>query len=241
MQLFSYNLHPLLLSCFMICFIAFPNMFFALSCFLVCSIVSYHVSLLFAMLYCFDDVGLAFLGQDMPKFGVCAQIYVPRRVLACSCLDLLVYVLHTMFVLRSISSGAPCHVFSQIYIFVCSLPCSCVQIYMLVVMPCASKSFLSLIISFFLCFGPFGRVQIQILWFRPTSMHLALYQRVWIISFMCINVCLLASMLYPCLPVQIQALPCFVPSVDLCLLVFETTCLCGCICPSCGLSGCYHL
>ena len=67
---------------------------------------------------------------------------------------------------------------------------------MLVAMPCTSKAFLSLVISFFLCFGPFGKVQIQILWSRPTSIHLGLYQRVWIISFMQIHVCLLASMLY---------------------------------------------
>ena len=97
--------------------------------------------------------------------------------------------------LRSMCLCTPCHIFAQIYIFVCSLPCSCVQIYMLVAMPCASKTFLSPVISFFLCFGPFGRVQIYILLSWPTSIHLGLYQRVWIFSFMHVNVCLLASII----------------------------------------------
>ena len=36
-------------------------------------------------------------------------------------------------------------------------------------------------------------------------------------------------------------LPCFMPYVGLCLLVFEATCLCGCIYPSYGLFGCNYL
>ena len=67
---------------------------------------------------------------------------------------------------------------------------------MLVAMPYAFKAFLSLAIPLFLCFGPFGRVYILILWSRPTSIHLGLYQRVWIISLMHVYVYLLASMLH---------------------------------------------
>ena len=105
--------------------------------------------------------------------------------------------------------GAFQHAYAQIYIFVCSVPCSYVLIYMLVAMPCASKHF-HLLLCLFLMFCPLGRVQIQILWSRPTSIHLGLYQRIWIILLcMCVLVCFYA--LYPCLPIQIQALPCFCP------------------------------
>ena len=141
--------------------------------------------------------------------------------LACLCLDPCVYVLFSMFMPRSTCLSVHCHACGQIYIFECFMPCSCVQIYMLVAMPYASKAFLSLVISFFLCFGPFGRVQIQILWTRPTSIHLGLYQRVWIISFTCVYVCLLASMLYirVCLS-RSRLCHDFVPFVGLCLSVY---------------------
>ena len=72
----------------------------------------------------------------------------------------------------------------------CSMPCLCAQIYMLVAMPCASIALLSLDISLSCVLALIGGVQIQILWSRPTSAHLRLYRKVWI------YVCLLASMLY---------------------------------------------
>ena len=52
------------------------------------------------MIYHFDVVGLAFLGQDMSKYNVCAQIHMLL---------------------------APCHVYAQIYISMCSLSCLCID------------------------------------------------------------------------------------------------------------------
>ena len=95
----------------------------------------------------------------------------------CLCLDLHVYMLLAILMLRSICWCALCHV--------------CVQIYILVTIPCASIAlFVSCYISF-LCFSPLGRVQTQILWSRPTSIHIGLYQKVQIISFMHTYACLL--------------------------------------------------
>ena len=164
MQLFSYNLHSLLylssqlvylLSIVYLCFILLPSMFY--SC--------YSMSpCFFNMFYCFDDEGLAFLGQDMPKY--CVFLLDPRA-----------QVLLAMFMLRSIFLCSLFHVdvSRSTYWLLC---------YVLL------KSFVSFC-TFFLFFGPLGRVQIQILRSRPTSMHLGLYQRVWIISFMYVYACLL--------------------------------------------------
>ena len=58
------------------------------------------------------------------------------------------------------------------------------------------KPFYLLLSPFSCVLAFFGRVQIQILWSRPTPIHLSLYQRIWIISFMHVYVCLLASILY---------------------------------------------
>ena len=64
--------------------------------------------------------------------------------------------LNLMFVLRSISFQAPCHVYVQIQMPMCSLPClwclcapchTCVLRSMLVTMPCASKALFSLYVS----------------------------------------------------------------------------------------------
>ena len=90
--------------------ICFPQYIFTLSCFLTWFQPFQHVSLLFSFIYCFDVVGLAFLGQDMPKFYVCDQIHVPMCFLLCSCLDLLVYVLLAMLMFIFISLCALCHV-----------------------------------------------------------------------------------------------------------------------------------
>ena len=93
------------------------------------------------------------------------------------------------------SFQAPCHAYNQILMFVCFMPCLCVQIYMLVAMPCASKALLSLIIYLSYALGLIGGVQIQFTWSRPTFVHLGLYQRVQIISLF-FYVFFLASMLY---------------------------------------------
>ena len=138
MQTFSYNPHPFLFIAFS-SFFLFNNMLFCFSQ----NVLAYqhvlwflqHVSLLFTMIYRFDVVGLAFLGQDMSKFSllVCyAQIYMPICSFSCFCLDLLLY--------------------AQIYVFMCFVPCLCAQIYMLVchvlIQPFGSS------MSFFLVFWP---------------------------------------------------------------------------------------
>ena len=104
-----------------------------------------------------------------------------------------VYAQIYMPMFRSMSLWAPLHAYAQIYVFVCSVPCWCAQIYILVAMPCYSIALLSLDISLSCVLALIGGVQIQIPWSRPTSTHLGLYQRVWIISFMHVYVCLHAS------------------------------------------------
>ena len=61
------------------------------------------------------------LSQDMSKYYVCSQIYI------CLC--------------------DPCHVYAQTYILMWSVPCLCVQTYMLDAMLCASIAFSSLDMS----------------------------------------------------------------------------------------------
>ena len=89
-----------------------------------------HVSLLFTMIYYFDVVGLAFLGQDIFKFHVCAQIYMFMLRSTCLCLDLRPFGPRVMPMFRSMCLCAPfhfcmlrstclcflCHVYSQIYV-----------------------------------------------------------------------------------------------------------------------------
>ena len=179
MQLFSYNLHSLLylssqlvylLSIVYLCFILLPSSFIVV------------IACLLAFLTCF----IALMMRAQPSWArICLnivffyQIHVPRCFLPCLCLDLYlhVYVLLSMLMLRSIFLCALFHVdvSRSTYWLLC---------YVLL------KSFVSFC-TFFLFFGPLGRVQIQILRSRPTSMHLGLYQRVWIISFMYVYACLL--------------------------------------------------
>ena len=192
MQFFSYYLHPLLYLAYNMLY-CFP---WYISCFILLYLASQHVlqlfqhvSLLPHIFYCFDDVGLAFFGQDMPKYHVCTQIYMLRCFLTCLYLNLHVDMLFDMFMLRSICSCAFCHVMLR---YMCSVPPCHVyaQIYMLVAMPCAFVAFY-LLLCLFLMFWALGRMQIQILWSRPTSIRLGLHQRVWIISFMHVFACLL--------------------------------------------------
>ena len=157
MQLFSYNQHPFL-------FIAFPFffllnemlylLFLACSCFQHVLQLSQHVYLLFSMIYHFDVVGLAFLGQDMSKFHVCAQIHMILGSFPCLCLDLHAYVFFTMFLLRSACLCLNLHVYAQIYVFMCSVPCLCAQIYVGCYAMCYFSTFCPLI-SLFPAFQPF--------------------------------------------------------------------------------------
>ena len=127
---------------------------------------------------------------------VYAQIYMPMCSLSCLCLDIHAYVFFAIFMLRSMCLWASCHTYAQIHVFIRSMPYLCLQIYMLVAMPCAFIATLFLDVSLSSVLALIGRVQIQIPRSRPTPIHLGLYQKVWIISFMRVYVCLLASMLY---------------------------------------------
>ena len=139
MQLFNYNLHLFL-------FIAFPSFFLLnevlyllfLACFsfLTC-FIAFPVCLLFAMIYYFDVVGLAFLGQDMSAFHVCAQINIFLGSLPCLCLNLHAYMFFAMFLLRSTCQCLYLCPYIQIYVFTRS-EFACVLRSMLVAMPCAT-------------------------------------------------------------------------------------------------------
>ena len=165
---------------------------------------------------------------------VYAQIYMPMCSLPCLCL-----YLHAMCSFPCLQ--ALCHAYAQIHVFICSMPCLCVQIYMLVAMPCASIALLFLDVSF-LRFGSYRwDVDIDLVFQAYTHTPRPISKGLGHFLYACL--CLLAYFyaLCQCLPIQIQALPCFVPSRGLCLLVFEATCLCVCICPCQGLFGCNNL
>ena len=196
MQLFSYNPHPFI-------FIASPSFMLLnkiLYCFSYHFLASQHVFIVFlacfltyAIIYRFDVVGLAFLGQDMSKFNVYAQIYRPMSSLPPICLDLCwLLCLNLMFVLRLTNLCVIFFPYAQIYVFMCSVPCFCAQIYIGCYVMC-SITLLSLDISLSRVLTPIGGVQIQIQWSRPTSTYLGLHQRVRIIFFMHVYVCLLIS------------------------------------------------
>ena len=108
-------------------------------------------------------------------FHVCASIHMLLGSLTCLRLDVHAYVFLSIFMLRSTCFCVLCLVYAQIYIFECYMPCSCIQIYMLVAMPCASKALLPLDISLSCVLALIGGVQILILWSRLTSIHLGLY------------------------------------------------------------------
>ena len=88
--------------------------------------------------------------------------------LPCLCLDLSLSALCLVHVSRS-TCWLLCHVLLKPF-YLLSSPFSCV---LALLVGCRS-----------------------ILWSRPTSIHLGLYQKVWIISFMCVYIGFLAFMLY---------------------------------------------
>ena len=106
---------------------------------------------------------------------------MPRCFLPCLCLDPYVHVLLVMFMLRSTCLCAPCHT----YVSRSTCQMLCLVLFM----------DFCLLLCLFLMFWPLGREQIQILWFRPTSVHLGLHQK-GLDHFLYTCVCLLASMLY---------------------------------------------
>ena len=147
--------------------------------------------------------------------------------LSCLCLDLHVYVILAMSMPRSISLSALClvHMSRSTSWLLCHV----------------------LLKLFYLLLSPFSRVLALLVGCRSRSCGLNLhpYTQAYIKGldhFLYTCLCFLACFyaLSPCLPIQIQALQCFVPSVGLCLSVFEANCLCGYICPSQGLFECNH-
>ena len=150
---------------------------------------------------------------------------MPRCFLPCLCLDLHVYVLYTLFVLRSTCLGVFCHVYAQIYMLMCFLPSLCVWIYMFMCLKLcldAMPSALQLYVSYFYPFLVFG------FWVghRSRSCDLGLHPQTHLTikgldQFL--YACLCFTYPFPCFFAQIQALClvliCF-PYVGLCLLVF---------------------
>ena len=162
MQLFSYYLQPFnLLAYFDLLYLVLQHVLLLFIVYLLLYLASQHVLLLFQHVsllsnkfYRFDDVGLAFLGQDIPKYFVCAQIYMLRcftpcfhAFMPCLCLDLYAFVLLAMF--RCVDLHVGCYV------------------------QCLALPF-CLLLCLFLVLWPLGRMQIQIYCSRPTSIHLGL-------------------------------------------------------------------
>ena len=159
-----------------------------------------------------------------------------------------------MFVLKSLCLGAFGYAYAQIYMFICSLPYLCLDLYAGVLFAMfVSRSTYWLLYHVLL--QPFLSLAISLSYVlalqvgcRPRSYGLGLhpYTQAYIKRFrsflLCMRMLACFYTLYPCLPAQIQVLPCLVPSVGLCLLVFRATCLC--VVASvlfCGLFGCNHL
>ena len=119
---------------------------------------------------------------------------MPRCFLPCLCLDLHVYVLLAMFMLRSTCLHAFCHVYAQIYMFMCFLPCLYLDLHVGCYAQCLLQPFLSLVMLFS-CVLPLRQgidldlvVQAYFHTPKPTSKDLD--------HFLYACVCLLASMLY---------------------------------------------
>ena len=144
------------------------------------------------------------------------QIYVPLGLVPCLCLDPCVYVLYAIFVCLDLHAHAFFAMFMLRSSYLCldlclfgprvmlmfRSMCLCALCHVCVLrsicwllVSCASIALLSLDISLSCVLALVGGVQIQIPRSRPTSTHLGLYQRVWIISLHAC-VCLLASALY---------------------------------------------
>ena len=131
MYLFSYNPHPFIFITFsysIICFITSPSLFLLYFASQHVLWFFQHVSLLFALIYSLDVVGLAFLGQNMSKFHACAQIYMPMIFMPCLCLDLHAYAFYALFVLRSTCLCVLFHACAQIYMFILRFMCLCLHL-----------------------------------------------------------------------------------------------------------------
>ena len=107
-------------------------------------------------------------------FHVCAQIYMSMCFLLCLCIDVHVYVLFSMFMLRCSCLRTFFHVCTYIYMSMCFFPFPCAPCHVWIkstywMLCLVLLQPFCLFLRIFLVFWPLGRVQIQILWSKPTS------------------------------------------------------------------------
>ena len=218
MQLFSYYLHPfnclasfIALSCLTTCSIAFHSISLALSCFL-------------AMFYFFSSMS--------PCFLTC---FITLKMLAQPSWDRM--CLNTLSILRPTCLSALYHVsmlFSILvlrYVFLCSFPCQVCGSTCLDAMPSACYVFMFLVMPFSCALALRQDVDLDLV--VQVYIHIPRPTIKGLDYFLYACVCLLAFMLQIHIYLtRSRLLPCFVPSVGLCLLAFETICLFGCIHPS---------
>ena len=168
--------------CSIICFICFSQHVLSSQHVLIAFIACF---LAYAMIYRFYIVGLAFLGQDMSTFHVCAQIHMILGSLPCLCLDLHAYVFFAMFfsqtymlVLRSMSLYLDLCVYVLCVMLVCLDLCQLLCHVLL-------QPFLSLDISLscFLALPVGCRSRFRGLGLHPHTQ--AYIKGFWIISFAC--------------------------------------------------------
>ena len=160
-----------------------------------------------------------------------------------------------MLMLRSMGLCAFCHDHAWIYLFMCSLPCFVVRSISLsalcLVHVSRSTCWLlchMLLKPFYLLLFLFSCVLALLVGCRSRSCGLGQYPytKAYIKGFgsfpLCISMfaCLLlcSISMFACLDLGFTMLCAL---VGLCLSDFEATCLRGCVHPSCGLFGCYHL
>ena len=127
---------------------------------------------------------LAYILLSLAFQHVYAQIYMSTCFFPCLCLNLHVYVLFAMLMLRSTCLCvlylvyaclcAFCHIYAQIYMSMCFMPCLYVWIYMFICLKlCLDAMPSALYLLLLPCSSVWllGGVQIQILQSRPTSIH----------------------------------------------------------------------
>ena len=245
------------------CFVLVPSLFFSfpsmsssfLACFITLMMWAWHswVRICLNTLFVLRSTCLGAF------YHVYAQIYLFPCFLLCLCLDLHVYLLFAMFVLRCTCLCTFWHVYALMYMSMYFFPCLYLDlhVYVLFVFHVLLAMFVNrstywmlclvllqpfcLFLCLFLVFWPLGRVQIQILWSRPISMHLGLHQRVWIISFMHVYVCLLLCFTSMFVWLDLGSCHALCPSWACVCWSLGVTCLCGYIHPSYGLFRCNHL
>ena len=159
MQLFSYNPHPFH-------FTAFPNFICLRKCFYF---FSQHVLASSMSLQLSQHVSLL-----MPRFIALMLLAYPSWTRVC---------LNFMFVLRSTCFQAPCHVYAQIYMPICSLPCLCLDPHVYVFLA------MFMLKSTYLCVLCHVYAQIYMLVFRSMFLYLDLCVYVLCAMLVCSYLC----------------------------------------------------